>query len=120
MAQSWQPSASWSEQTKRFVGAESATSTTPSLSSSESPTLQRPSASVSVPSLAGAWLPPAQSSQPSTSRSEQTERLVGAASDRSATPSLSSSVSPPSQRPSPSTSGPSFSGANCPVMQSSQ
>src|SRR5262245_32773611 len=94
--QSLQESPSESMQTLGLVGAESLPSGTPSLSSSVSPVLQRPSESVSVPSLE--VLPPLalapvteQSSQESLSESLQTLGLVEAESLPSTTPSLSSS-----------------------------
>ena len=108
----------------------------PSLSSSLSPTLQSPSESVSVPSLATLKsfsgpkpsTPIAQSSQLSLSRSRQTNGLRSLSSGPSLTPSLSSSLSPSLQSPSESVSVPSLatllsaSGPNpsVPIAQSSQ
>ena len=104
VAQSSQVSPSVSAHTKRFSGLESAPSTTPSLSSSESPASHRPSPSKSGPSLPASTVPLAQSSQVSPSASWHWNGSVGFESPPSFTPSLSSSGSTSSQRPSPSVS----------------
>src|SRR6185295_18230772 len=99
---------------------ESWPSSTVSLSSSGSPALHLPSASVSVPSLAGLLVPLVQSSQVSVSVSRQMNLFRGCVSWPSATPSLSSSGSPALHSPSVSVSVPSFEGALVPLTQSSQ
>src|SRR3989304_3972798 len=113
-AQSSHVSPSLSPQASGLNGAGSEPSRTPSLSSSESPALQRPSPSVSAPSLAGSVsargpkssVPTAQSSQVSASLSPQTSGFTVAGSAASSTPSLSSSGSTQSAAPSPSASVP--------------
>ena len=110
--QSSHESASASSQTVGSVVFASEPSRTPSLSSSRSPTLQRPSLSVSVPSFAGVLsgigpkpsTPIAQSSHRSVSVSPHSIGSSGSGSGPSSTPSLSSSGSVLSRRPSPSVS----------------